>query len=144
MGILLLVARFALAAVFAVAGLAKLRDAGGARKSLGEFGVPAAFTPALAALLPLAELTCAIALVWDRWAVPGAIGVMALLGVFIVGITVNLARGRTVNCHCFGQLSSSPVSLIDGCGAPTFRSPTKCDPVRQSCRRSKHGQRATG
>src|SRR5579862_8450203 len=110
MGILLLAARFALAAVFAVAGLAKLRDVGGSRKSLGEFGVPGAFTPALALLLPLAELACAIALLRDRWAVPGAIGAMALLGVFSVGITVNLARGRTANCHCFGQLSSSPVS----------------------------------
>lgn len=110
MEILLLAARFVLAAVFGVAGLAKLRDAEGSRKSFQDFGVPSPFTPALAVLLPLAELACAIALLFDRWVSAGAIGAMALLTVFIMGITLGLARGRTVNCHCFGQLSSSPVS----------------------------------
>jgi thiol-disulfide isomerase/thioredoxin len=33
-----------------------------------------------------------------------------LLALFILGISINLARGRTPNCHCFGQLSASPVS----------------------------------
>jgi thiol-disulfide isomerase/thioredoxin len=28
--------------------------------------------------------------------------------VFIVGISINLARGRTPECHCFGQLHSAP------------------------------------
>ena len=106
----LLVARIALAAVFAVAGLAKLRDPRGWRKSLGDFGVPAVLVPVLAVLLPLAELACVIALLRERWAVPGAIGVMALLAIFIAAITVSLARGRAPDCHCFGQLNSSPVS----------------------------------
>lgn len=110
MGTFLLFARFALAAVFAVAGLAKLRDARGSRKSLADFGVPVVLAPTFAVLLPLAELACVVALLRERSTVPGAIGVMALLVVFIVGITVSLARGRTPNCHCFGQLSSSPVS----------------------------------
>ncbi len=33
---------------------------------------------------------------------------MALLSVFVVGITYNLARGRNPECHCFGQLHSAP------------------------------------
>jgi hypothetical protein len=28
--------------------------------------------------------------------------------VFAIGISVNLARGRTPDCHCFGQLHSAP------------------------------------
>ena len=32
-----------------------------------------------------------------------------LLLVFIAGIGANLARGRTPDCHCFGQLLSAPV-----------------------------------
>jgi thiol-disulfide isomerase/thioredoxin len=31
-----------------------------------------------------------------------------LLLVFVVGITYNLARGRTPDCHCFGQIHSAP------------------------------------
>ena len=27
---------------------------------------------------------------------------------FVVGISINLARGRTPECHCFGQLHSAP------------------------------------
>ena len=27
---------------------------------------------------------------------------------FVVGISINLARGRTPDCHCFGQLHSAP------------------------------------
>jgi hypothetical protein len=37
----------------------------------------------------------------------GALGALALLSVFVVGISVNLARGRTPDCHCFGQLHSA-------------------------------------
>src|ERR1700730_7205078 len=110
MGTLLLAARFSLAAVFAVAGFLKLRDRQGSRSSLGDFGVPAALTGLAAVLLPLLELACAIALLSDRWAVPGAIGAIALLTLFIAGITANMARGRAPNCNCFGQLRSSPVS----------------------------------
>ena len=110
MGIFLLVARFALAAVFAAAALAKLRDVRGSRESLVDFGVPAALTGVSALLLPLAELACVVAILRDRWAVRGAIGVVSLLAVFTAGIAVSLARGRAPNCHCFGQLSSSPVS----------------------------------
>src|ERR671933_307156 len=33
---------------------------------------------------------------------------MDLLLVFVAGIGYNLARGRTPDCHCFGQLHSAP------------------------------------
>ena len=39
----------------------------------------------------------------------GALGALVLLLVFIAGIGANLARGRTPDCHCFGQLHSAPV-----------------------------------
>ena len=37
-------------------------------------------------------------------------GTLALLGLFIAGIGVNLARGRQPACNCFGQLHSRPIS----------------------------------
>ncbi len=35
-------------------------------------------------------------------------GALALLLLFVSGISANLARGRKPECHCFGQLHSSP------------------------------------
>jgi peroxiredoxin len=32
--------------------------------------------------------------------------------VFVVGISYNLARGRTPDCHCFGQLHSAPAGWL--------------------------------
>jgi thiol-disulfide isomerase/thioredoxin/uncharacterized membrane protein YphA (DoxX/SURF4 family) len=106
---ILLLARVVLAAVFAVAGIAKLLDLTGSRKSLQDFGVPDIFARPFALLLPLAELICAGSLLFDSTAWRGAIGVAVLLLLFIVGIGINLARGRKPDCHCFGQLSSKPV-----------------------------------
>src|SRR5919201_2237514 len=39
----------------------------------------------------------------------GALGALGLLLVFVVGIGVSLLRGRRPDCHCFGQLHSTPV-----------------------------------
>lgn len=109
MGSILFLARLVLAAVFAVAGVAKLFDLAGSRKSLRDFGVPDVLARPFALLLPLAELLCAAALLFDSTAWWGAGGVALLLLLFIVGIGISLARGRKPDCHCFGQLSSEPV-----------------------------------
>jgi thioredoxin-related protein/uncharacterized membrane protein YphA (DoxX/SURF4 family) len=109
MGVLLLTIRLVLAAVLAVAGVAKLLDRAGSRRSMREFGVPAALATPLAVLLPSAELAFALALLTGALAWWGAIGALALLSVFIVAIATNLARGRTPDCHCFGALHSEPV-----------------------------------
>jgi hypothetical protein len=63
----------------------------------------------LAVALPLAELLVACALLPLSTAVLGAAGALVLVLCFIVGIATSLARGRRPDCHCFGQLHSSPV-----------------------------------
>src|SRR6266550_3919213 len=108
MALALLTARVLLAAVFLVAGLAKLADLAGSRQALRDFGVPAVFASPFGTLLPLAELAVAVALVPPVSAWWGALGALALLLLFVVGIGYNLARGRTPDCHCFGQLHSAP------------------------------------
>ncbi len=108
MGVALLVSRIALALVFAVAGLAKLADRAGSRKAIVDFGLPAPLAGPLGVLLPLAELTVAVALIPTATAWWGAVGGLVLLFLFIGGISVNLARGRKPDCHCFGQIYSSP------------------------------------
>lgn len=106
---LLLICRLLLAGVFVLSGVAKLLDRAGSRTSLRDFGVPAAFAPAFAWLLPVAELACATMLLVPAVAWWGAVGGGALLVVFTLGISVSLLRGRKPACHCFGQLSSEPV-----------------------------------
>lgn len=106
----LIVARLGLAAVFAAAGFAKLHDLRGSKKALGDFGVPPAWTPILAVLLPVTEVACAVALVRGEWAQRGAVVAAGLLAVFCAAIAVNLGRGRAPVCRCFGQVSSLPIS----------------------------------
>jgi methylamine dehydrogenase accessory protein MauD len=108
MDLLTLFARLLLAAVFATAGVAKLADRAGSRRAAVDFGLPAALSAPLGALLPLAELAVAIALIPTASAWWGALGALALLLLFVVGIGANLARGRKPECHCFGQLHSAP------------------------------------
>jgi uncharacterized membrane protein YphA (DoxX/SURF4 family) len=104
MDTVLLLARLLLASVFALAGLAKLADRDGSRQAIIDFGLPAALATPLVLLLPLAELAVALALVpaWSAWW--GAVGALTLLMLFVLGISINLARGRKPECHCFGQL----------------------------------------
>jgi peroxiredoxin/uncharacterized membrane protein YphA (DoxX/SURF4 family) len=104
----LLVARLVLAAVFALAGVTKLLDIPGSRKAVIDFGLPAGLASPLALLLPLAELGVAVALIPASSAWWGALGALGLLLMFVVGISINLARGRKPDCHCFGQLHSAP------------------------------------
>jgi peroxiredoxin/membrane associated rhomboid family serine protease len=106
--LLLLLGRLLLALVFAVAGAAKLADREGSRQAIVDFGVPSALAALLGLLLPLAELAIAATLLPASTAWWGAMGALALLSVFVVGITYNLARGRKPDCHCFGQLHSAP------------------------------------
>ena len=103
----LLIARLVLGAVFILAGVAKLSDLKGSRKAIIEFGLPAVLASPLALLLPLAELGVGAALIPASSAWWGALGALGLL-LFEVGISVNLARGRKPDCHCFGQLHSAP------------------------------------
>jgi thiol-disulfide isomerase/thioredoxin len=98
-----------LAAVFVVSGLAKLSDREGSQKAMVDFGVPSLLASPLGILLPLSELAVAVALIPVATAWSGALGALALLLLFIVGIGANLARGRKPHCRCFGQLHSTPV-----------------------------------
>src|SRR5918996_860771 len=110
----LLIARLVLGAVFTLAGVAKLSDLKGSRQAIIDFGVPSAIAAPLGLLLPLAELSVAATLIPASTVWWGALGALALLSAFVVGITYNLARGRKPECHCFGQLHSAPA------GGPTL------------------------
>lgn len=105
-----LVAGLALAALFTVSGLAKIADQPGTRTAVRDFGSPEGIVGAIALALPVVELTVVALLVASPTRVVGGAGAIALLGIFSAAIGLSLARGRTPDCHCFGQLHSAPTS----------------------------------
>lgn len=105
---LLLVCRLVLAGVFALAAVAKLADREGARRAFVAFGSPDRLAAVAAVGLPIAELAVAGALVPNGSARWGALGALGLLVLFTAGIARVLARGEEPDCHCFGQLRSTP------------------------------------
>lgn len=101
--------RIALSVVFAAAGITKLLDPGGTREAVKNFGAPKPLVPTLSFLLPILELAIAAGLLFNSSTPISALGALLLLGLFIVAISINLAHGRTHDCHCFGQLYSRPL-----------------------------------
>jgi peroxiredoxin/uncharacterized membrane protein YphA (DoxX/SURF4 family) len=105
----LLLVRLLLAATFGVAGVAKLADRSGTRAAVAAFGLPERLAGVGAVVLPLGELAVATALIPLGSAWWGAVGAAVLLAGFCAAIAANLAQGRQPDCHCFGQVHSSPV-----------------------------------
>lgn len=106
---LLILLRFVLAATFTVAAVGKFADLAGSRKSLRDFGLPARLAGLFSVGVPVVELAAAVALIPGRTAWVGAAAALLLLAGFIAAIAVNLALGRKPDCHCFGQIHSSPI-----------------------------------
>ena len=101
--------RLALAAVFAIAAIAKLVDRRGSEQAVSDLGLPQSIAPFLAWAIPIAELAIAIALLPARVSWWGSLAAFGLLAAFTLAIAINLLNGRAPDCHCFGQLHSGPI-----------------------------------
>ena len=122
--LLIVLIRIALSIVFSVAAITKLLDQEGTREAVQNFGAPRASAPAVAIILPFVELAIALGLLFSGTTAVSSISGLLLLGIFVLAISVNLARGQTHDCHCFGQLYSRPLgwptlvrNIIFGLGA---------------------------
>lgn len=95
--------QFVLAAFFVVAGLAKIADPPGFAHEIHNYGlVPGAFVNAMALVLPWLEVITGVALFLGMARRTAARILGILLIVFIVALSINLARGKPVDCGCFG------------------------------------------
>ena len=101
--------RLMLSLVFGVAGITKLTDQKGTREAVMNFGAPKAAAPSIAVVLPLIELAIAIGLLFSATAWLSALAAVLVLGIFVIAISINLAQGKTHECHCFGQIYSRPL-----------------------------------
>jgi peroxiredoxin len=104
------IVRLFLAAMFVVAGAAKLADRDGSREALSAFGVPDRLAAPGAVALPIVELSAAALLIPSATVTAGAAVSLALLLAFCAGMARSIARGEAPDCHCFGSLHSEPVS----------------------------------
>jgi thiol-disulfide isomerase/thioredoxin len=109
-GALTMLGRVVLAVVFLAAGVAKLADRSGTRRSLLDFGCPFWLAAPLSIGVPIAELMVAATLPPVASARAGAAAAFLLLVAFSITIGTAIARGRRVECRCFGQLTSGIVS----------------------------------
>ncbi|MGH9315748.1 MAG: MauE/DoxX family redox-associated membrane protein [Thermoanaerobaculia bacterium] len=92
-----------LGAIFVVAAIPKIADPPAFAHMIYNYRlVPGVVVNVMALVLPWVELMAGLALfvgVWKRTAT-GVTGLLLL--VFLVALSVNLARGNPVNCGCFG------------------------------------------
>ena len=101
--------RLLLAAVFVVAAVGKLRDLEGSRRAIARLGVPRPRSKFVRGCAPLAEPAVAVALVPNGTARWGAIGsAVAPVGIQRRELRTRCGRGEEPDCHCFGQIHSSP------------------------------------
>ena len=104
--------RIALSGVFGVAGVTKLIDPrwhSRRREKLRRTG-----STGLASLPEFCRSSnsaIAVGLLFTDTSRISALAALLVLILFIVAISVNLARGHTHDCHCFGQLYSRPTWL---------------------------------
>ena len=101
-------ARLLLALVFAVAAAGKVVNVDRTRRTLSDFRVRPILVRPTALLLPLGELSVAIALLVGPAARVGAIAAVVLLLLFMAGVGAAMSRGEAPDCNCFGQIGSAP------------------------------------
>ncbi len=110
MSFLISIAGLFLAAIFWVAGIAKLFDREGSVKALRDFGLPEWFANFFGLWLPIFEITLATGLIFRETARFAGLGALILLAIFSFAMAHLMSTGKSPNCHCFGQVYSEPIS----------------------------------
>ncbi len=102
-------AAVALAAIFAIAAVAKLRDVSATEREFTGLGLPRASF--FARFIPLVELSIVALLLIVPPA--GAIGALISLAFFTTFLIGRLRAGVHAPCACFGASRARPISLLD-------------------------------
>lgn len=96
------VLRLLLGGVFVAAGLLKMFDPATFANDVARYGLlPNALVNVVALALPCVEVLAGALLIVGVWRQAAALVIAALNGVFLVAVSVALARGLEV-CGCFG------------------------------------------
>jgi uncharacterized membrane protein YphA (DoxX/SURF4 family) len=102
--------QIALGLVFIFSASTKLADPPAFAKAIWNYKLlPLWAVNPLALILPWLELICGLVLVIGCWVRAAGAWITALLSVFILALSLNLARHRPVDCGCF-SLGEAPKS----------------------------------
>jgi thiol-disulfide isomerase/thioredoxin len=104
-----LIARLALAIVFATAAVGKFLDLNGSIEAVRNFGLSNRLARPVGLIVPCLEIAAAILLIPVASAFWGALLAAVLLLAFIGGVANTLRKGEAPDCHCFGVIHSEPI-----------------------------------
>jgi len=94
--------QIALGAIFVVAALPKIADPPSFAHMIYNYRIlPAGMINIAAITMPWIEILCGLALILGIWTKPARTIITAMLVVFMIAITINLARGNAIDCGCF-------------------------------------------
>jgi uncharacterized membrane protein YphA (DoxX/SURF4 family) len=94
--------QIALGVFFVAASLTKIADPPSFAHMVHNYRiVPGALVNLMALVMPWIELLCGLALIFGIWKETARTIIAALLLVFIIAISINLARGNAIDCGCF-------------------------------------------
>jgi uncharacterized membrane protein YphA (DoxX/SURF4 family) len=94
--------QIALGVFFVAAALPKIVDPPSFAHMIYNYRiVPGALVNLMALVMPWVELLSGLALILGIWKEGARTLVAAMLAVFIVAISINLARGNAIDCGCF-------------------------------------------
>jgi uncharacterized membrane protein YphA (DoxX/SURF4 family) len=102
-------AALVVAAVYLVAGVAKLSDRATTASTFAALGVPA--PRSMATVVPLAEIGLGAGLVVAPR--PAAAAALVVVAAFTVVLVAALRRGVRVGCGCFGTARREPISFVE-------------------------------
>jgi len=105
----LIALRWALAAVFIIAGCKKMGSPQAFADSIASFAIlPNGLIALLALGLPPFEILAGLAIITGVQRRPALLGLALLTAVFMVVLGSAIARGLSIDCGCFGSGSPSP------------------------------------
>lgn len=94
--------QIALGAIFIVAAVQKIADPPSFAHMIYNYRIlPGGLINLSAMIMPWVELFCGLALVLGVWTRAARTIVALMLVMFIVAISINLARGNAIDCGCF-------------------------------------------
>jgi putative oxidoreductase len=94
--------QLALGAIFVIAAIPKIADPPSFAHMIYNYRlVPASLINLSALVMPWVELLAGLALILGIWRAAARNLVGILLAIFIIAISINLARGNAIDCGCF-------------------------------------------
>lgn len=98
--------------ILVLSAVGKLLDPRGTRQAVAEYGAPLRTRQLLVWLLPPLELLTGTALVLHLMPLVSSIVALLLFLSFLVGVLRVLARGKVMDCHCFGALTRERIGSL--------------------------------